>query len=1648
MRASSVVFLRAIAGLLVSVAAMVTIATTSGAQDRSARIDWTQRQDSNHVAEARLLQAKLISVGCNLPAGADRESADGKWGAQSAGAFKDFLLKSGRRSATNIGEPARETVGEIEGWFADFLPQRAPGGTAAGQCALVRLLSVTARPSTALGVGRAYRQSTSGTGGTGRVTFTVSAGTLPAGTTLDAATGIVSGTPTTAGPFNYAITARDSGTPPQARTVNVSGTIAPAAVAELALTTTPSPNQRVDERYTQITTRSGGTGAVTFIVSAGALPPGTELDAATGTVAGTPTSPVSYSYTLQATDNSTPRQQKRTTLTGTIAPPVDGSRLDLNDVSILFKPPGEQGNLSTAPLIPITALVSKDEGAPVWSDLAFEAFSKLSGSPVGAVNAQMRIVLPPGPATTKSDWFVAGIRVDPGAPGLGKDVQRQFGRSPQIRLILQPITRNGSALKVHDVAAHLIYTYTSGFNPPPKPGCLPISLPDDEAFAAIVGDLMQLKNDLAAGRIAGKQILTTGDLDIHQGLADPVTAMAVKDRIKALLEKHLSADRLQAMAVMGLPGNQVEPWMFMAMQRLAPGTRRADLPPPAALAPMFAGVPDAEKRASDFLDLMLRTGFRAVVSPGLEGGSTTQMLSFEGSGEVLPAPSTNNENPATCAFNQPEAGGNLLPPGPANRKGSSTAVLFKSPDTATVRVNEIVDLIAHAEKSHFFNTDCVSCHTESQRALNLKSGQKFDHVAKARLPHSTWNVRNFGWFRNSIAASPDENAVFVALRQARVAELERAKPGATADEKSAFVQQASNELSGTGSGPAVATITRRTVAETIEVVDYVNCRYFSGAKKGLKRVHDGTPMTPGLCEDVVKPLVPLPKLALPTPPQPNKVIWLNQGWNNAERFWFHHIGQGTATFNIPYDWFVALEEPGPWGMPELSAKLKPLEKQLGGADNLRAFEQLLALDTPRPLLRDPEVMRRLGFIPSPPSLQISPLELEAVYGFLKEPVAKDTGLPRHAEGFVNRLLRAPSQNPDGLPIGFARAPGGVDPVKGETMPDQIGLTCAACHTGELTFKNAKNEKNETTSIRIDGASAMANLEKLQLALGSALVQTSKTPLRFARFARRVLGAQAFDEKNTLLLTDVLASRTLTPAQLKALEEAMTETAKRLKQNLEDKVAELTERKRLERTVLGARMEAARRQGKPLPQIAVLDHMEEGFGRLDALTRIGNQVFHQDLRVAETPLGFDVDRNFEPHRAPVSFPHIWTTPWHLWAQYDGSIMQPIIRNAGEALGVSARVNLSNKPDRRFSSTIDVRVMTDIEEHLAGPDPRRTTPHAFAGLTAPAWPGRIGNTAGPIDDPAWAVDSAAVDRGRRVYAEICVECHRPPVRDPGFTQENFWDQTKPWWASVAGSAKYIRLREFNPNARVNPADPSDQRILGTDDAMARILAERKVEVPNFLDIDPRKVLSNCGDMRIPDGRGGTVLFKDAPLVGRAPNDAVGSVLFSLGLMSLVDRTVAQWFRSSDLANDPAAQKKLLGDRVNCPNLPQAQQVPVYRARTLDGIWATAPFLHNGSVPSLWALLSPEPATERPAVFCVGSKEFDPVRVGLNLDATMVLADPTKDCPEGLTKLDTRIPGNSRMGHELRDLKPGDNPKGRIGRALKGSERDDLIAYLKTL
>jgi hypothetical protein len=610
-------------------------------------------------------------------------------------------------------------------------------------------------------------------------------------------------------------------------------------------------------------------------------------------------------------------------------------------------------------------------------------------------------------------------------------------------------------------------------------------------------------------------------------------------------------------------------------------------------------------------------------------------------------------------------------------------------------------------------------------------------------------------------------------------------------------------------------------------------------------------------------------VALPEYPPVEKQVWLEQNWSPGAREWYHHASQGgqfPPMINVPYEWLIALEQ------PTLS---------LGAAD----------------LLADQRYLDRFGFIPSTSESGAYDWrrcrEPEGVTGYDSGTAATPSWRHRLPVGFAcSDRQTDPMVTPDGTPW--------RNPATGRTMSG-VGLTCAACHTGRLTYGN--------TEVLIDGGSAMTDIVKLNTAIGLSLVFTKYDPFRFNRFALRLLGPDSNKE-----------SRAVLAGQL-------DEVVKRVQQlhELDEKVSD--------------------------------KGVVEGFGRLDALNRIGNQVFSIDLGKPE---------NYAGNSAPVHYPRIWDVQWFEWAQYNGSIGQPMVRNAGEALGTGAPIVLAGAPSSTtaltaplFTSTVQFRTLFEMEQLLAGKQPNAAT--GFNGLVAPKWATDI---LGPID-------AKLAELGARIYDDKCAHCHLPPTRG-----EAFW-KSENWLAPNDFGQRYL-------NVNLIPISE-----VGTDPAQAEGMANRKVSVPVELGIS--------GDN------------------------------FGGALGQLAEKAANRWYDSQKPPVPAEKREEMNGYRKN-----QLQEKLSYKARPLDGVWATPPYLHNGSVPDIEALLSP--VAERPTKFWLGHRAYDPKRLGYRSDEL-----------SGGFEFDTTLPGNRNTGHEFDD---GPNRPGRIGRKLSPDERHALIEFLKSM
>lgn len=158
------------------------------------------------------------------------------------------------------------------------------------------VVGTTSLPQGQVGVG--YSQTLVASGGTAPYTWSVIAGTLPAGLALNGAT--IAGTPATAGTSMFTVRATDSAsaTGSQALSITISG------AGTLAVTTASLASGQAGVAYAQPLIADGGTVPYTWSVIAGGLPGGLTLNALTGQISGTPATAGGSSFTVQVADSA------------------------------------------------------------------------------------------------------------------------------------------------------------------------------------------------------------------------------------------------------------------------------------------------------------------------------------------------------------------------------------------------------------------------------------------------------------------------------------------------------------------------------------------------------------------------------------------------------------------------------------------------------------------------------------------------------------------------------------------------------------------------------------------------------------------------------------------------------------------------------------------------------------------------------------------------------------------------------------------------------------------------------------------------------------------------------------------------------------------------------------------------------------------------------------------------------------------------------------------------------------------------------------------------------------------------------------------------------------------------------------------------
>ncbi|KSV75928.1 hypothetical protein N185_15900 [Sinorhizobium sp. GW3] len=155
-------------------------------------------------------------------------------------------------------------------------------------------------------VGSAYSQTVSATGGSGAISYAVTAGSLPAGLTINSSTGAISGTPTAAaiGTANFTVIATGAGGGSASGNYSILVTAPPVVL-------TPAGGAlaggTVGSAYSQTVSASGGVGVITYAVTAGALPSGLAINSSTGAITGTPVAAAfgTANFTVTATAATT-----------------------------------------------------------------------------------------------------------------------------------------------------------------------------------------------------------------------------------------------------------------------------------------------------------------------------------------------------------------------------------------------------------------------------------------------------------------------------------------------------------------------------------------------------------------------------------------------------------------------------------------------------------------------------------------------------------------------------------------------------------------------------------------------------------------------------------------------------------------------------------------------------------------------------------------------------------------------------------------------------------------------------------------------------------------------------------------------------------------------------------------------------------------------------------------------------------------------------------------------------------------------------------------------------------------------------------------------------------------------------------------------
>lgn len=403
-------------------------------------------------------------------------------------------------------------------------------------------------------------------------------------------------------------------------------------------------------------------------------------------------------------------------------------------------------------------------------------------------------------------------------------------------------------------------------------------------------------------------------------------------------------------------------------------------------------------------------------------------------------------------------------------------------------------------------------------------------------------------------------------------------------------------------------------------------------------------------------------------------------------------------------------------------------------------------------------------------------------------------------------------------------------------------------------------------------------------------------------------------------------------------------------------------------------------------------LKHGHARLDAQGYILNKV--------TSVSGSGVDLFPSPSDAPVSYPFVWNTAQQKQIQWNGIAKNflefelfgektdfgALVRNTSEVIGVFAHVEAYNRRAfKGYRSSLRLRNMVELERLLGQ-------------MESPVWP----------SDVLPPLDADMVARGRILFEgkADCARCHAHLEHDDLTTPAQ--DQMTP-------------LAEVNTDVFTACNTFLHESVAGNfEDQWEFAYTGDVIRREDFT----RKMLVNASV--------GSIVSQTPSIFGLIFNDLFnGARARFLGFAEGLTEYLPE-------VDDPEKKE----EAQIC--LTQTDDILAYKARPLNGIWATAPYLHNGSVPTLYDLLLPSTvantsddevasatAEQRPETFGVGQRTFDPTRVGFDQeDPDIRFIFKVRD-DNGAP-----IAGNFNSGHDYGNAE------------LTEDERQDLVEYLKSL